>query len=130
MRDDTGLDADVGIAVAYSGHRFEQCSDQRPVRDVGNDGLRQRCVGEVRAAHPERQVGDPEARYKIAQVYARLGDKESAVRILQLSVENGFFSYPYFTQDPLLDSLRNEPKFADLMQMAQRRHEALKSNFF
>ncbi len=78
----------------------------------------------------ERQVGDPEARYKIAQAYAVLGDKESALRILQLSVENGFFSHPYFATDPLLDSLRNEPKFAELMKMAQRRHEALKSNFF
>ena len=78
----------------------------------------------------ERQVGDPEARYKIAQAYAVLGDKESALRILQLCVENGFFSYPYFTQDPLLDSLRNEPRFAELMEMARVRHQALKSRFF
>jgi DNA-binding winged helix-turn-helix (wHTH) protein/TolB-like protein/Flp pilus assembly protein TadD len=78
----------------------------------------------------ERQVGDPEARYKIAQAYAALGDKQSALRILQLCVENGFFSYPYFTEDPLLDSLRNEPRFAELMKMARVRHQALKSRFF
>jgi len=78
----------------------------------------------------ERQVGDPEARYKIAQAYALLGDKDSALRILQLSVENGFFSYPYFTEDPLLNSLRKEPRFAQLMKMAELRHQALKSRFF
>jgi DNA-binding winged helix-turn-helix (wHTH) protein/TolB-like protein/Flp pilus assembly protein TadD len=78
----------------------------------------------------ERQVGDPEARYKIAQAYAVLGDKESALKILQLCIENGFFSYPYFTQDPLLNSLRSQPRFAELMKMARTRHEALKSRFF
>jgi DNA-binding winged helix-turn-helix (wHTH) protein/TolB-like protein len=78
----------------------------------------------------ERKVGDPEAIYKVAQAYARLGDKDSALRILQLSVENGFFSYPYFTEDPLLDSLRKEPRFAQFMKIAEERHQALKSKFF
>jgi DNA-binding winged helix-turn-helix (wHTH) protein/TolB-like protein/Flp pilus assembly protein TadD len=78
----------------------------------------------------ERQVGDPEARYKIAQAYAVMGDKESALKILQLCIENGFFSYPYFIQDPLLDDLRSQPRFAELMKMARIRHEALKSRFF
>ena len=53
---DTGLYADVGVALAYPGHRFEQGADQRPVGNVGNDGLRKRGIGEVRAAHPESQV--------------------------------------------------------------------------
>jgi tetratricopeptide (TPR) repeat protein len=78
----------------------------------------------------ELQVGDPEARYKIAQAYAVMGDKESAMRILQLSVENGFFSHPYFARDPLLTSLRTEPKFKELMRLAEQRHQALKSKFF
>jgi tetratricopeptide (TPR) repeat protein len=40
----------------------------------------------------ERGVGDPEAVYKIAQAYAVLGDKVSALRALRRSVESGFFS--------------------------------------
>lgn len=43
----------------------------------------------------ERGVGDPEARYKIAQAYAVLGDKTSALPVLRTSVESRFFSYPY-----------------------------------
>src|SRR5208282_3354724 len=56
----------------------------------------------------ERGVGDPEAAYKVAQVFAVLGDKASALRMLRRSVESGFFSYPYIATDPLLNSIRNE----------------------
>lgn len=78
----------------------------------------------------ERGVGDPEAMYKIAQAYTALGDKASALRTLRLSIENGFFCYPYFTTDPLLNGLRNEPEFATLLNMAHQRHEAFKNSFF
>lgn len=78
----------------------------------------------------ERQVGDPEAIYKIAQAYAMLGDKSSALRVLRQSVENGFFPYPYLVTDPLLDRLRNEKEFSRLMSVARRRHEAFKAAFF
>ena len=57
-----------------------------------------------------------EAVYKIAQVYAVLGDKTSALRVLRRSIENGFFPYAYFLTDPLLDNLRGEPQFSDLMR--------------
>src|SRR5205807_5194301 len=43
----------------------------------------------------QRGVGDPEAIYKIAQAYAELGDKGSALRVLRRSIEGGFFPYPY-----------------------------------
>jgi hypothetical protein len=43
----------------------------------------------------ERGVMDPEAIYKVAQAYATLDDKTSALRVLSRSVENGFFPYPY-----------------------------------
>jgi len=78
----------------------------------------------------ERHVGDPEAIYKIAQAYAVLGDKPSALRVLKQSIENGFFSYPYFATDPLLDNLRNEIEFSRLMNVARQRHEAFKAAFF
>lgn len=78
----------------------------------------------------ERGVRDPEAIYKIAQAYAQLGDEASALRVLRYSIENGFFSYPYFMTDPLLDSLRNEAEFTRLMKVAHQRHDAFKSMFF
>jgi Tfp pilus assembly protein PilF len=78
----------------------------------------------------ERDVRDSEAIYKIAQAFAVLGDKASALRVLRRSIENGFFSYPYFVRDPLLDSLRGEPEFTTLMTLARDRHEAFKKLLF
>lgn len=78
----------------------------------------------------ERGVGDPEATYKIAQAYSVLGDKDRALQALRSSVEGGFFSYPYLASDPLLDTVRKEPEFADILNIARRRHEAFKVRFF
>ena len=78
----------------------------------------------------ERGVGDPESIYKIAQAYVTLGDKASGLRMLRHSIETGFFPYPYFEKDPLLDSLRGEREFAAIMQSARQRHDAFKRAFF
>jgi DNA-binding winged helix-turn-helix (wHTH) protein/TolB-like protein len=78
----------------------------------------------------ERGVGDPEGTYKIAQAYAVLGDKISAMRTLRMSVESGFFSYPYLFRDPLLSDLRREPQSDQILNKARQRHEAFKSAFF
>jgi DNA-binding winged helix-turn-helix (wHTH) protein/TolB-like protein/tetratricopeptide (TPR) repeat protein len=74
-------------------------------------------------------VGDPEARYKIAQSYAVLGDQASAFRVLKQSIENGFFPYPYFLTDPLLNSLRSKGEFSELMAVARQRHLAFVRSF-
>jgi tetratricopeptide (TPR) repeat protein len=81
---------------------------------------------EMRRRIEERDVRDPEAIYKIAQVYAVLGEKALALRVLRRSIENGFFSYPYFLKDPLLETLRGETEFTRLLGMARERHEAFK----
>jgi DNA-binding winged helix-turn-helix (wHTH) protein/TolB-like protein len=78
----------------------------------------------------ERGVGDPEAVYKLAQAYAVLQDKVSALRALRSSVESGFFSYPYLASDPLLSGLRNDPEFDRILEAARHRHQAFKTRFF
>ena len=78
----------------------------------------------------ERGVGDPEAIYKIAEVYAILGNKNSALHVLRISVESGFFSYPYIGKDPLLTDLHSDPEFAQILQIAHQRHETFRNSFF
>jgi hypothetical protein len=77
-----------------------------------------------------RGAGDPEAMYKIAEAYATLGDKTSALRALRASIEGGFFSYPYLVTDPLLEGLRGESEFQRLLTSAREGHEAFKKRFF
>ena len=108
--------ARVGKALSYGSNHLE------------NKGLE--VLREAEARIRERGVGDPEAIYKIAQAYAVLGDKPSALRVLRYSVEHGFFSYPYFQTDPLLDSLREDTEFASIMAQARERHQAFRKAYF
>jgi len=108
--------AQVGKALSYA------------IQHEDKKGLE--ILREVENKIEERGVGDPEARYKISEAYALLGDKVSALRVLRHSIEGGFFSYPYFATDPLLDGLRNEPEFEQLMRGARQRHEAFQQKFF
>jgi len=78
----------------------------------------------------QRGVGDPEATYKIAQAYSILGDHTSALRVLRSSVEGGFFAFPYMARDPMLDPLRKETEFADILNISNQRYEAFRSRFF
>jgi hypothetical protein len=78
----------------------------------------------------QRDVRDPEALYKIAQAYAALGDTSSALRVLDRSINGGFFAYSYQSIDPLLAPLRGEPRFDHLLQISRARHEAFRTKFF
>ncbi len=78
----------------------------------------------------QRGVGDAEAIYKLAQAYAELGDKEGALRAFGYSVGKGFFPYPYFRRDPLMESVRALPGFQSVMDSAQKRHVAFQQKFF
>lgn len=88
------------------------------------------ALHDVETKIAERKVGDPEASYKIAQSYAVLGEKSSALRVLHHSIEGGFFPYPYISSDSLLTSLHDAPEFSGLLEEARRRHESFKTTLF
>ncbi len=77
----------------------------------------------------QRGVSDPEMLYKIAQAYAVLGDAPSALRVLRESIEGGFFCFPYFAKDPLLNNIRENAEFQKLMIQAQGRHQQFEQRF-
>ena len=114
--DPTLLPAQIGKALSYA-------MAQRRTR--GLEFLRETEVG-----IDERGVTDGELLYKVAQVYAVLADKTSSLRMLRRSIDSGFFCYPYFVRDPLLDSLRDQPGLGERMAEARRRHEDFKAKFF
>ncbi|MBX7222890.1 MAG: protein kinase [Blastocatellia bacterium] len=78
----------------------------------------------------QRGVSDGETLYKAAQAYAVLNEKPSALRMLRLTIENGFFCVPYFENDELLNSIRNEAEFKSLLAKAKERHLDFKRRFF
>jgi len=110
------LPADVGKALSYS------------IKHENEPGVKLLHETEDRI---ERQgVTDSEGIYKVAQAYAVLGDKVAALHMLRLSIGGGFFCYPYFVRDPLLQNLRNEPEFKTLMDQARQRHDQFKASLF
>jgi DNA-binding winged helix-turn-helix (wHTH) protein/TolB-like protein len=115
-RDPELLQAQVGKALSYA------------IRQQESKGLE--IIHAADNKIRDRGVGDSEAIYKLAQAYAILGDKDSALRMLKHTIDNGFFPYPYFNTDPLLDSLRAEHEFNELMENARKRHEAFQKSFF
>lgn len=75
----------------------------------------------------EKNVSDGEGIYKVVQVFAVLGEKETALKLFEKAVNTGFYCYPYFQNDPLIDNLRNESKFAEILIKAKSNHENFKN---
>ena len=75
-------------------------------------------------------VADPEAIYKVAQAYAVLNDKTSALRLLKRSVDGGFYPYSYIVTDPLMNSVRNEGAFRSILMTAQNRQKLFQNALF
>ena len=115
-RDPSLLPAMVGRALSYS------------IQHDKISGLK--LLEHTESQIDEHGVADPEGMYKVAQAYAVLGDKTSALHMLRHSIGGGFFCYPYFMHDPLMKNLHDEPDFQRLMEQARQRHEGFKSAFF
>jgi len=115
-RDSSLLPAMVGKALSYS------------IRNDNARGLQ--LLEQTENKIEERGVTDAEGIYKVAQAYAVLGDKTSALHMLRHSIGGGFFCYPYFERDPLLQSLRGDPEFQTLLNQARDRHNQFIKEFF
>jgi TolB-like protein/DNA-binding winged helix-turn-helix (wHTH) protein len=67
------------------------------------------------------------AAYTIGATYALLNRPEDAVRWLRAAADDGFPCYALYARDPTLDSLRNHPRFVDLMADLTRRFQHYKA---
>jgi TolB-like protein/Tfp pilus assembly protein PilF len=60
----------------------------------------------------------------LGDAYAQLGHVESALRWLRASIDRGMIHYPLLTHDVLLDPIRYDPRFEELLALVKRRWEA------
>ena len=109
------LQADVGKALSY--------------RIARKEGPGLQLLREVERRILERGVTDAEGIYKVAQAYAVLGDKPSALRLFRQTIQGGFFCYPYFEKDPLVANLQGEPGFTELLEEARGRSQAFQVRY-
>jgi tetratricopeptide (TPR) repeat protein len=61
---------------------------------------------------------DPEGIFHGARVYARIGDVDDAIRLLERVSDNGFCGLPAMTRDPWLDTLRGRGDFRAILDRA------------
>src|SRR5262249_42593254 len=115
QRDSSLLPARVGSAVSQG--------------ITGNRSAGLRLLAETEKSIKEHGVRDPEGIYKLAQAYVLLENRDGALRMLEKSVEGGFFCYPYFSNDRLLSKLTLDPQFQTILDKARARHDAFRAQF-
>ena len=61
--------------------------------------------------------GDMQYSSWIAEIYATIGDRDLALEWLEHSITRGYVPWPFFSRyDPLLAPIRDDPRFAALME--------------
>jgi DNA-binding winged helix-turn-helix (wHTH) protein/TolB-like protein len=58
---------------------------------------------------------DHHVAYSLGAAWAQIGDTTASIRWLQQAVDTGFACPPWFARDTLLDPMRSEPRFKELM---------------
>ena len=72
-------------------------------------------------------IHDGEQTYRQIQFYSQLGQPKRALEKMKLTIERGFFPYPYFVSDKFLDPIRDEPQFSELMKIIKAKHIEFKT---
>ena len=96
LNDDPSVVASLGRAFAGSGKKDEALRMLEQLKEFA----RQRYV----------------SAYSFALVYAALGGKDQAFQWLEKSYQDRAFDLAFLKVDPLLDNLRSDPRFADLVR--------------
>lgn len=73
---------------------------------------------------------DSEGWYYWAVLYTSLNDREGALRCLREAVDRGYYNYTFMMSDPLLEGIRDDPRFVRLSDIARERHLYFKNKFF
>ena len=79
---------------------------------TGNRAEALKMLAQLKSIAAERYVAD----YSIALVYAALGEKDQAFALLEKSYRDHTVDMLTLYYDPLIDNLRSDPRFADLLR--------------
>jgi DNA-binding winged helix-turn-helix (wHTH) protein/tetratricopeptide (TPR) repeat protein len=132
----------VAVAMAESGRGSDAAGALRGLEEKVQTRMRDFMTaarlmiegdGEGSAAAIGRIVGsafrDPEGLWYLTRHLARLGQVDAALELFERVVAGGIFCYPAMACDPWLDSVRERPEFARLMETVREKHVAAASEF-
>jgi DNA-binding winged helix-turn-helix (wHTH) protein/TolB-like protein len=72
---------------------------------------------------------DHHVAYSLGAAYAQLGQPVRALTWLRKATDTGFTCYPWFSRDPLLQPLRNNPDFNRLLSFLKESSDAARARY-
>jgi TolB-like protein len=117
-----GRDAEAGV-LADAAERSDDPEVYHrlyPLLWYAHRGNREKVLSLLTPDLLETSRRDPEYSYRVATVYAVLGESDAALDWLGNAVHRGFLNHRYLSEvDPFLVSLRGDPRFRALMDEAR-----------
>jgi serine/threonine-protein kinase len=104
--------------VQYARFFLAMCLTKTGRRDEARQLIDDRMVAYAEA--------DGDGAYWLGSVYALLGEKDEANNWLHRATKIGYENYPWFSRDPNLNLLRQDPRFIELLAGLRGRWEQLK----
>ena len=86
----------------------------------GDTSASRRQVDQVLA----REYRDHHVAYSLGAAYGQLGNTHEAVRWLRTAADTGFPCLTWFERDPLLEPVRRDPEFRDLLAYVRSRRDS------
>ncbi len=78
----------------------------------------------------QETIEDPEAIYLWSLLNVMHQDYDGFLSLYEKAIDLGYYPYPSFLIDPLLDPMRDNIEFQRITQKAKRKHEAFKERHF
>jgi adenylate cyclase len=75
-------------------------------------------------------IEDPESIYNWGLISLMHGDTPGFVQMFDKAVEKGYYPYPAFMKDPLLETVNEDPSFNRILEKARLKHESFKGRYF
>lgn len=135
----------LAMAYYYSGNHAEAENVLRELMSTGYTGNAARAKTTLAAflAHRgekeeakkmlDESVTSPlldhHALYSTGVAYAQIGDHQQAVSWLKKATEEGFPCYPWFQKDPLLNPIRSDGAFQQLMSNLLRTYQQSRAKY-
>ena len=88
-------------------------------------GDRERVLTSITPDLREAAATDDIFSWWMADCYALVGERDAALDCVQRMIDLGMFNYPFLAQyEPFLAALRDEPRFAVLLEQARKQRDA------
>lgn len=108
------------VALADLGFLLIQTGEEKRGRDLLGEAAREARKGMADSTE------DWLPPYTLTRVHATLGQREEAYRNLEIAIARGWHGYYEYGNDPLLDPLREERRFRNLMEGVRKDLERMR----